>query len=138
MSKTDIPSVRVPCVCRNSFDESMDDEIFQVYGECQTMLSEVGIHVSGRPLEHSVREAVDEIKAARGTWQPMSTAPKNGDQVVAWGFYRSGALEDFSLGVMWWSGSKWEDDGEVCSLTPVYWLPMPCVPDNGPLRAEVA
>jgi hypothetical protein len=63
-------------------------------------------------------------------WQPIETAPKDGEIILVYGaFYDFPALRDIYL-VYWEEDTQsWEIEGEKIIAT--HWMPLPLPPKNG-------
>lgn len=77
------------------------------------------------------------------TWQPIATAPKSGDDLVAIPIlafcpeeYNGNYGSDERIRVIWWeprlNGGCWRDDRDLdeCPRPPTHWMPLPAPPSR--------
>lgn len=64
--------------------------------------------------------AVGALEKALPVWQPIETAPKDGEQYVAW--------DGEKIAIIWWAG-YWEVDEPFGK--PTHWMPLPAPPEEG-------
>jgi len=88
--------------------------------------------------ERLIRELLDLIKeqaqqiATKG-WQPISTAPKDGTVIVAWGRGDGPGSQQWVEKVCYWEAppglqSCWTFDVDGCKCEPEGWMPLPSPP----------
>jgi hypothetical protein len=64
-------------------------------------------------------------------WQPIGTAPKNGDCILVFDFHYDGA----GMCVVYWDQERgWvsTEDSLTSHAVPTHWMPLPEPPDNVP------
>jgi hypothetical protein len=76
-------------------------------------------------------------------WQPIKTAPKDGTEFIAWGYY-NGTIDSMPSGPTW-TGLRWWVDHQYPkgiwsqtlpgpmrsgSFHPTHWMPLPAPPTN--------
>lgn len=68
-----------------------------------------------------------------GEWQPIETAPKDGEILVAW---PSGMVRSAHRDKHWSGGPCWSTSGGLYfgSLQPTHWMPLPAPPVSEPGR----
>ena len=104
--------------------------------------------MSGWLTEPNSREAGDKVRSTFGQWQPIETAPKNGDELIGFrpdqGVFVSrwatmeevidkdangDPIDDFDPDYETWWHDHWgwmEDE-----LSPTHWMPLPPPPKGG-------
>lgn len=94
--------------------------------------------ISGEVAEAAVRFALQSIPAPQGSWQPISTAPRDGTWFLAQGDGRglSGDFENCTFVCTWEDDlggyTGWQSVPGDYPAQPTHWMPLP----NPPLGPE--
>ena len=72
-----------------------------------------------------LQEAIERIKEleAKTTWQPIATAPKNGELVLIWDNCRNSCVIAYHCDCGWLEGFH-----EYRIFHPTHWIPLPSTP----------
>lgn len=95
----------------------------------EQMQSEAGKwHVATKRHSDAVNElgkAIERIKELddRTTWQPIATAPKNGELVLIWDNCRNSCVIAYHCDCGWLEGFH-----EYRIFHPTHWMPLPSTP----------
>lgn len=83
-------------------------------------------------LSDKISDAIARQHIAKGEWQPIDSAPKDGTQFIAYMAYDEGAEID----VIFWSQSRkdfpWHfvAGGAAAENIPTHWMPLPKPPEK--------
>ena len=86
-------------------------------------------HEDLRLLQAAIAKATTPTPSpAMGEWQPIASAPKDGEAFLA-GRWANGFLADqfFFRGISWWEDGAFH---EVAGHAPTHWQPLPEPPDQ--------
>ena len=92
------------------------------------------MHASVAHLPGGADHAADLVRweaAVRSMgWQPIETAPKDGEFILVYGWHSRAAGYPGRQLVVRWDGRAWEsaDDGYGVYLTPTHWVQLPAPP----------